>query len=105
MQTEKPGEGQTVSRGRQRVARERACVLYDRQTGAIHHIQHVVVMEGGHDPDEHEIDAMCRRALTKRGRAHDGLDTLHVHRDAFRPFKVYRVDPARKTLVEHEYKR
>jgi hypothetical protein len=96
---------QTVSPGRYGVVRERACVLYDRSTGAIRHIQHVIVMEGGHDPDDHEIEAMCRRALTKRGRAHDALDTLHVDRDAFQPFKVYRVDPGRRVLVEREHKR
>jgi hypothetical protein len=84
---------QTVSPGRHLVMRERACVLYDRRTGAIRHIQHVIVMEGGHDPDDEEIEAMCRQALTKRGSAHDGLDTLHVDRDALQPFKVYRVDP------------
>lgn len=94
-----------VSAGRHRVMRERACVLYDRTTGAIRHIQHIVVMEGGYDPDDREIEAMCRDAVTKRGRTHDGLDTLHVDRDAFRPFKVYRVDPSRRVLVEREHKR
>ena len=96
---------QTVSPGLHRVARERACVLYDRTTGAIQHIQHVIVMEGGHDPDDLEIEAMCREALAKRGRAHDGLDTLHLDRNAFQPFKVYRVDPSRRVLVEREHKR
>jgi hypothetical protein len=76
---------QTVSPGLHRVARERACVLYDRTTGAIQH--------------------RCREALTKRGRAHDGLDTLHLDRHAFQPFKVYRVDPSRRVLVEREHKR
>jgi hypothetical protein len=96
---------QTVSPGRHRIAAERACVLYDKATGAIRHIQHVVVMEGGHHPDEREIEAMCRRALTKRGHAHDGLDTLHLDRNAFAPFKVYRIDPARRVLVERQHKR
>jgi hypothetical protein len=96
---------QTVSPGLHRVLRERACVLYDRTTGAIQHIQHVIVMEGGHDPNDVEIEAMCREALSKRGRAYQGLDTLHVDRDAFQPFKVYRVDPSRKILVEREHKR
>ena len=94
-----------VSPGLHRVARERACVLYDRTTGAIQHIQHVIVMEGGHDPNDLEIEAMCREALTKRGRAYDGLDTLHVNREALQPFKVYRVDPIRKMLMEREHKR
>jgi hypothetical protein len=91
---------QTVSAGRQRMVRERACVLYDKTSGAIHHIQHVVVMEGGHDPDEREMEEMCRQALTKRGRSHQGMDTLHLDREAFQPAKAYRVDPVRRTLIE-----
>jgi hypothetical protein len=91
---------QMVSAGRQRTTRERACVLYDRTTGVIRHIQHVVVMEGGHDPDEREIEAMCRTALTKRGQSHDGMNTLHLERGALEPSKMYRVDPKKKELVE-----
>ena len=96
---------QTVSAARNRVVHERACVLYDKNTGSIRHIQHVIVMEGGRVPNEREIEAMCRDALSKRGHAHDGLETLHLDRNAFRPFKVYRVDPARKVLVEREHRR
>ena len=95
----------TASPGRHRTLRERACVLYDGSTGAIRHIQHVIVMEGGHDPDDHEVEAMCRRALIKRGQEHDSLSTLHVDPAAFQLFKVYRVDPHRKILVEREHKR
>ncbi len=91
---------QTISKGPHRTVRERACVLYERTTGVIRHIQHVIVMEGGHDPDEREIEAMCRSALAKRGQTHDALDTLHFDRGAFQPLKVYRVDPVRKVLVE-----
>lgn len=95
----------TVSAGRHRMVRKRAYVLYDEGTGAIRHIQHVIVMEGGHDPDDQEVEAMCRRALSKRGQEHVGLRTLHVDPDAFQLFKVYRVDPRRKMLVEREHKR
>ena len=95
---------QMVSRGRHRAVRERACVLYDRKTGAIHHVQHVVVMEGGHNPNDHEIEMMCREALKRRGHAHDEADTLHVERDAFQLFKTYKVDPVRKVLVEEMHR-
>jgi hypothetical protein len=92
---------QTVSAGRHRTKLERACVLYDRKDGAIRHIQHVIVMEGGHAPTEKDIEEMCRRAMIKRGRPHDTLDALHVERASLKPFIVYRVDPQRKVLVEH----
>jgi len=96
---------QMISPGRQRVVNERACVLYDRKTGAIRHIQHVVVMEGGHDPNDHEIETMCREALKKRGHSYHETDTLHVGRDAFQLFKAYRVDLTRKTLIEETARR
>jgi hypothetical protein len=91
---------QAASAGRQRTIRERACVLYDRSSGVIRHIQHVIVMEGGHDPNEREIEAMCRTAMEKRGQFHQTLDTLHIDRTALQPFKRYRVDPRRKILEE-----
>ena len=76
--------------------------MYDSESDVIRHIQHVIVMEGGHDPDEREIEAMCRSALDKRGQPHQGLDTLHLERSALQPFKKYRVDPKNKKLEEVE---
>jgi hypothetical protein len=70
-------------------------------TGSIRHIQHVTVMEGGHDPDEREIEAMCREALRRRGHLHEGLDALHIDPKELEPFRAYRVDPRRRTLEEH----
>lgn len=91
---------QTTSPGRRGTKLERACVLYDRHSGAIRHIQHVIVMEGGHEPDEREIEQMARRSLSKRGLPDDMLDALHLDGGALRPFMVYRVDVHRKALVE-----
>jgi hypothetical protein len=90
---------QMISAGQHKTVRERACVMYDKTSGAIRHIQHVIVMEGGHDPDEREIEEMCRMAFTKRGDSHDGLETLHLDRGELQPSKMYRVDPKRKVLV------
>jgi hypothetical protein len=89
-----------ISAGRLKTVRERACVMYDKTTGVIRHIQHVIVMEGGHDPDEGEIEAMCRTAFSKRGDTHAGLEALHLERNALQPSKMYRVDPKRRVLVE-----
>ena len=89
-----------TSAGRQKTVRERACVLYDRDTGLIRHIQHVIVMEGGRDPDEHEIEAKCRKAMERQGRPHHGLEALHLDRSALQHPKWYRVDPKTKMLEE-----
>jgi hypothetical protein len=91
---------QTTSAGKQRTKLERACVLYDRHSGTIRHIQHVIVMEGGREPNEREIEHMARSARIKRGLPHDMLDALHLDRSALQPFTIYRVDPHRKALVE-----
>ena len=62
---------QTVSARKDRIRVKRACVLYDRHSGVIRHIQHVVVLDGGHEPSEQEIEQMARNARIKRGLPHD----------------------------------
>jgi hypothetical protein len=83
----------------------KTCVLYDRHSGAISHIQHAVVLQGGHEPTEDEIEAMARKSFEKRGLSHANLHALHLAGDSIKPGKVYQVDPARKELVETEWTR
>ncbi len=88
-----------ASAGRHRTKLERACVLYDRTSGTIRHIQHVVAMEGGHEPADQEIELMARSSLAKRGISHESLDALHLDREALKQFAIYRVDPHQKALI------
>jgi hypothetical protein len=61
-------------------------------------------MEGGHDPTESEIEAIARKSFDKRNVRHAHLHALHVSGDMFNSPKAYRVDPARKALIEKESK-
>jgi|SRR5580692_12502858 hypothetical protein len=83
----------------------KTCVLYHKDTGTISHIHHAIVFEGGHEPTEHEIEAMARRSLEKRGLSHAELHALHLPGEHMKPFRAYRVDPDRKALVETEWTR
>ena len=91
-----------MSRSRVPEKMNRTCILYHWESGAISHIQHVIVFEGGHEPTQEEIEAIARRSLEKRGLAHVDLRALHVAGDELKPFKAYRVDTAQKALVETE---
>jgi hypothetical protein len=82
----------------------KTCVLYDHESGVIRHIQHAIVMEGGYDPTEAEIEAIARRSFEKRNAPHGHLKALHVAAERFDSPKAYRVDPTRIALVEKEAK-
>lgn len=83
----------------------KTCVLYDKNTGTISHIQHTIVLEGGRELTEHEIEAMARGSLEKRGLSHADLHALHLPGEHMKPFRAYRVDVTRKVVVETEWKR
>jgi hypothetical protein len=83
----------------------KTCVLYHGQSGTIVHIHHTIVFEGGYEPTDYEIESMARGSLDKRGVSHADLHALHVPGGHMKPFKAYRVEPARKALVETDLKR
>lgn len=82
----------------------KTCVLYDKDSGAIRHIQRTIVMDGGYEPTEPEIEAMARRSFERRSKPHTHLHALHVTVGEIKYPKIYRVDTARKVLVEMEPK-
>ncbi len=91
-----------ISKGLSPQKINRTCVLYDKQSGDISHIQHAVVFKGGHEPTDQEIEGMARRSLEKRGLGHANLHALHMPGEQMQPFKAYRVDVDKKALVEIE---
>jgi hypothetical protein len=85
--------------------RESACVLYEPETGQIRHMHFIVVLEGGHNPDEAETEAMAHASLERRGKPHAHLQALHVSHEAVKPFCRYSVDINEKHLVEEQPRR
>ena len=80
--------------------RKGVCVLYERDSGQIRHMHFTIVTEGGHDPSEAEVETMARDALARRGKTHAHLIALHAPYESVDTFRRYKVDPAKKALVE-----
>jgi hypothetical protein len=86
-----------------REVRKSACVLYDRLSGQIRHMHLTVVLEGGHDPSESEVEEMAHAALHRRGELHAHLAALHVEHEAVAHSARYRVDVESKRLLKEEH--
>ena len=79
----------------------KACVVYDAESGRIHHHHRAMTLVGGHEPDEAEMEQAALERVAQRRSGHPGgtLKVLHVAHDAIEPGKDYRVDPAKRALV------
>jgi len=78
----------------------KSCVVYDEVSGEIHHVHHVVTLEGGRESTDAEIEAFA----ISRARVHipdsKGVRALHVAADALQPGELYAVDPKNRGLVK-----
>jgi hypothetical protein len=90
------------SGGTGRVRSARACVVYDAESGRVHHVHQVVTFEGGREPDEHEVEAHALALVRKRGFHAGNLMVLHVAHDAIQPRTLYAVDVRTRSLVIKE---
>ena len=78
----------------------KACVVYDAADGQIHHHHLVFTVVGGREPTADEVAADALRAAKNRHSPPTGvLDVLHIHHDAIKLGKRYRVDVHKKVLV------
>jgi hypothetical protein len=81
----------------------KACVIYDMDSGEIHHRHSAITLVGGREPTEEEIAAEARRALkNRRDQPVSDLEVLHVDYELLKADKRYRVDLESKTLVPDE---
>jgi len=79
----------------------RTCVVYDRETGHIHHCHRVVTLAGGHEPEERKIADDALKALRNRRNppVNAEFGVLHFADDVMKPDKNYRVDIHKQILV------
>ena len=77
----------------------KTCVVYEVNSGRIHHVHHTVTLEGGQDPTEREIEAHARDFVSKRGVKSGNLNVIHVAHDAMQSGTLYTVDPKTRSLV------
>jgi hypothetical protein len=84
-----------------------AFVVYDRGTGAIHHIHQVVNLPGAEVPSREQMEqtALSYVPPQARERASAGLAVLSVPPHQLQRGKFYRVDHERQVLVAVERQR
>lgn len=74
-----------------------ACIVYDQETGGIHHVHHVINLVGAQAPTREERTQRARaNAPSDRG---SGLTVVVVGGDQLERGKSYRVDHIAKALV------
>ncbi|MCW2686342.1 MAG: hypothetical protein JWR37_1232 [Mycobacterium sp.] len=74
-----------------------ACIVYDQETGRIHHVHHVINLVGAQAPTEEEMRGRARaNTLIDDG---SDLAVVVVQGDRIERGKSYRVDHAAKALV------
>jgi hypothetical protein len=81
------------------VKSSRACVVYDADTGHVHHIHQVVTFEGGREPTESEIEAHAMTVARRKERRAGRFKALHMAAEAVRPHQLYTVDLQTRALV------
>ena len=76
-------------------------VLFDPATGAVHHVHHAFIFDGGAAPTEAALEAVARRNAAHRRGAPlpSGLHALHLSDAKLEP-GPHRVDLATRRLVE-----
>jgi hypothetical protein len=84
------------------VESSRACVVYDADTGLIHHIHRVVTLAGGREPTEQENENHAMALLEAKGRKTRALRALHVAGNAIDPHRRYAVEPKTQKLIVTE---
>ena len=79
-----------------------ACVVYDTDTGQVHHIRRVVTLKGGREPTEQENEARVMALLAAKGWKTSKLQALHLAGDAIEEHRRYAVEPKTQQLIVTE---
>ncbi|MGL5818493.1 MAG: hypothetical protein ACRCYR_13075 [Phycicoccus sp.] len=83
-----------------RLASVDTIALYDPADGRIVHLHDVLRMEGAEPRPAEDRHRSARETAAELGVAVDGLELLHLEDFAVDPGRAYRVDTARRVLVE-----
>jgi hypothetical protein len=79
---------------------ETACILFDKATGAVHHIHHVVTLPGGETPSPEVVEQRARNLAAQTGRDTSHFDAIHVEPKQLQhnARSAYRVDSERYNM-------
>lgn len=83
------------------VAAWSAVVIYDSKSGEILHVHQSITQKGGRHPDEQERERQAAAHVALNDTVdREQISFLHVEPELLRKQIEYRVDPARRALVE-----
>lgn len=74
-------------------------VMFDRHSGEIVYVHHVVTMPGAAATADDRVDERVRELAAEAGIATDAVDLIAVDVNDLDPAAQYRVDPKARTLV------
>jgi hypothetical protein len=75
------------------------CVLYDKSTGIIHHVQHTLVAKRGYQPTLKDMETLARWSLRLRGIPQRNLEVFHLPKGIVSHLRNYTVDIGRRLLI------
>src|SRR5262245_13815151 len=78
---------------------DKAWVVYDAQTGRIHHVHRVITLQGGVEPNPREIEDRVMAIADERGMPRAQVRMLAVSPAQLQPGARHRIDPTQGTLV------
>jgi len=81
------------------VKSSRTCVVYDPDSGRVHHVHRVVTLEDGQEPSERQIEAHAMEILKRKGRSTEKLKALHLPSDKVEMQQLMSVDPKTGSLI------
>ncbi len=81
------------------VKSSRTCIVYDAESGRVHHVHQVVTLEGGQEPTEAQIEAHAMEIVRRKGKPTQKLKMLHLPSEKIPMHQLLAVDPKTKTLV------
>jgi hypothetical protein len=81
------------------VQSSRVCVIYDSDSGRIHHVHEVITLKGGREPTEAEIGADAMNIARRRGQPPEKLGALHLPSDKLLRNEACSVDLRTMALV------
>ncbi len=90
------------STGGSTVKSVRCCVLFDRDSGTIHHVHRIVTMAGASESSKKQTEQRALYLAKDRGLDTKRLRILHVDDGALAPRTRYKVDPKTRTLVKEQ---
>jgi hypothetical protein len=88
-----------ISTGETSIRSVKCCVLFDPADGAIHHVHHVVTIDGADEISDSALEKRTRGLAQELGIEVGRLELLHVDAANLKPGTRYGVETGKKRMV------